>query len=297
MKKEFNRSFRVNILKTLAALAAAVVLASAAYVFWLPDISTLKKKNPTTTSCMLIKERLAAAAGKKLGRNMVWTNWDGISENLKHAVLVAEDDTFYRHKGVEWESMRRALKTDWKTRSLAKGGSTITQQVAKNLYLSPSKNPLRKIKEILIAQKLEKALGKRRIFEIYLNIAEWGKGIYGAQAAAQTYFGKNASELNPEEAAALAAVLPSPRRYSPTKGTRFMERRKSQIVGRMRASGYLPDEAEEADLDETMGTISASTDTITAPQDPANPVLTGGPSMIETSTAAHSSDDGLVTNH
>ena len=273
-----------NILKTLASLAVAVVLASAAYVFWLPDVSPLKKQNPVVTAYMLIRERQAAAAGKKLGRNMVWTGWDGISENLKHAVLVAEDDTFYRHKGVEWESMRRALKTDWKTKSFAKGGSTITQQVAKNLYLSPSKNPLRKIKEILIAKKLEGVLGKRRIFEIYLNIAEWGKGIYGAQAAAQAYFGKNASELNPEEAAALAAVLPSPRHYSPTKGTRFMERRKSQIVGRMRVSGYLPDEADETDLDEALETITASTDTIVQPQDPANPALTTTSTLVETST-------------
>ncbi len=273
-----------NVFKALAALAAAIILASAAYVFRLPDVSVLKKTNPAVTSYMLIKERQAEAAGKKLGRNMVWTGWEGISENLKHAVLVAEDDTFYRHKGVEWESMRRALKTDWKTKSLAKGGSTITQQVAKNLYLSPSKNPLRKIKELLIARKLEQALGKRRIFEIYLNIAEWGKGIYGAQAAAQAYFGKNASELNPEEAAALAAVLPSPRRYSPTKGTRFMERRKSQIVGRMRASGYLPDEVEEADLDGTLETITASTDTIIQPQDSANSVISADPDAVNFST-------------
>ena len=276
-----------NIIKTLAALAFGILLASAAYVFWLPDVTLLKRHNPTVTSYMLIKERQAAVNGKKLGRDIVWTGWDGISENLKHAVLVAEDDTFYRHKGVEWESMRRALKTNWKTRSLAKGGSTITQQVAKNLYLSPSKNPLRKIKEILIARKLEGALGKRRIFEIYLNIAEWGKGIYGAQAASQAYFGKNASELTPEEAAALAAVLPSPRRYSPTKGTRFMEARKSQIIGRMRASGYLPDEADNEGLNESLELITSSTGTISAPQDPADPVLTGAPASVYIPSAVH----------
>ena len=280
-----------DFFKALASFTAVGVLASTAYIFWLPDVTALKKKNPAVTSCMLIKERQAAATGKKLGRDFVWTDWDYISENLKHAVLVAEDDTFYRHKGVEWTSMRLALKADWKTKSLAKGGSTITQQVAKNLYLSPSKNPLRKVKEILIAKKLERALSKRRIFEIYLNIAEWGKGIYGAQAAAQAYFGKNASELTPEEAAALAAVLPSPRRYSPTKGTRFMEKRKSQIIGRMRASGYLPDEAEEADLDETLETITASTYTIVQPQDSANSVLTGRPDAIGTSTGTDTSGE------
>ncbi|MFA6433276.1 MAG: monofunctional biosynthetic peptidoglycan transglycosylase [Elusimicrobiales bacterium] len=272
------------LLKLLPASTAAAILASAVYILWLPDVTSLKKKNPEVTAYMLIKERQAAAAGKKLRRDMTWTGWEGISENLKHAVLVAEDGSFYRHSGVEWESMRQALKADWRTKTLAKGGSTITQQVAKNLYLSPSKNPLRKIKEILIARKLERTLGKRRIFEIYLNIAEWGKGIYGAQAAARAYFGKNASELTPEEAAALAAVLPSPRRYSPTKGTRFMERQKSRIIGRMRASGYLPDEAEGTDLDGTLATITADTAPVTGAQDPLNPVLTADPALMQPST-------------
>ena len=272
--------------KAASAGVLVFLLISAAYVLWLPDVRPLKKNNPAVTSYMQIRERQARAAGKKLERNMVWTGWDDISENLKHAVLVAEDDTFYRHKGVEWESMGRALRNDWKTKSLAKGGSTITQQVAKNLYLSPSKNPLRKIKEFLIARRLEKNLGKRRIFEIYLNIAEWGKGIYGAQAAAQAYFGKNASDLTPEEAAALAAVLPSPRRYSPIKDTRFMERRKSQIVGRMRASGYLPDETDDEGLDESLELIAAGTGTIAVPQDSADPVLTSAPEIIITSATA-----------
>ena len=245
-------------MKKKLAAAGAVLLACAAYVLWLPDVRPLKERNPAVTSYMLIKERQAAAKGKKLGRNIIWTGWDAISENLKHAVLVAEDDAFYAHKGVDWTSTWKAVKTDWKAMRLARGGSTITQQVARNLYLSPSKNPLRKIKEILIARRLEKTLGKRRIFEIYLNIAEWGKGIYGAQAAAFAYFGHSAAELTPEEAAALAAALPSPRRYSPVKGTRFMEKRKSQIVARMRASGYLPDEADEEYINESFEVISSS---------------------------------------
>ena len=257
-------------LHLLSGLAGAVLLSGALYVFWLPDVSEFKKKNPTETSFMLIKERQARVQGKKLGRRMTWTGWYGISENLKHAVLVAEDDGFYRHKGVDWESTKKALETDWKKKRLAKGGSTITQQVARNLYLSPSKNPLRKIKEILIARRLEKELGKRRIFEIYLNIAEWGKGIYGAQAAAEAYFGKSAADLTPEEAAALAAALPSPRRYNPTGGTRFMERQKNRIVGRMRASGYLPDEAEDEALAETFEALTSTDTQVEAGDTPAD---------------------------
>ena len=239
-------------------ISGAAVLCCAAYLLWLPDVTPLRTRNPSFTAYMLIRERQAAASGRRLGRDFIWTGWDGISENLKHAVLVAEDDSFYRHKGVEWENTWRAVKADIKARRLARGGSTITQQTARNLYLSPSKNPLRKAKEILIARRLEKTLGKRRILEIYLNIAEWGKGIYGAQAASRAYFGKNASELTPEEAAALAAALPSPRRYNPAGGTRFMNKRKSQIVARMRASGYLPDEADEESMNDSVDLITST---------------------------------------
>lgn len=238
------RFLRGRELRWLAALAGLLALLAGLYVVWLPDVGELKKKNPQATSFMLIKERQARAQGKKLPRVMIWKDLGDISENLRYAVIIAEDGGFYRHKGVDWESTRSALVEDLKKGRLAKGGSTITQQLARNLYLSPSKNPLRKVKEILIARRLEKELGKRRILELYLNIAEWGRGVYGAEAAARAYFDKSAAELTPEEGAALAAVLPSPRRYDPVKGTRYMERQKARIVRRMRASGYLPDEEE-----------------------------------------------------
>ncbi|HCC48840.1 MAG TPA: monofunctional biosynthetic peptidoglycan transglycosylase [Elusimicrobia bacterium] len=252
------RLLRGRELAWLAWLFGVLLLVSALYVVWLPDVSELKKKNPKVTSFMLLKERQARAQGKKLPRVIVWKGLDEISGHLRHAVLVAEDGGFYRHKGIDWESTRKALETDWKEKRFAKGGSTITQQLARNLYLSPSKNPLRKVKEMLIARRLEDQLGKRRILELYLNVAEWGRGLYGAEAAARAYFGKSAAELTPEEAAALAAVLPSPRRYSPVRGTRFMERQKSRIVSRMRASGYLPEEASEEAI-EAFTEIAAST--------------------------------------
>ncbi|MBI5744662.1 MAG: monofunctional biosynthetic peptidoglycan transglycosylase [Elusimicrobia bacterium] len=257
-------------LRVLAALPVLLVALSAGYVLWLPDVKEFKVKNPSATSFMRIKEGQARAQGRRLGREMIWTPWDRISENLKHAVLVAEDDGFYLHKGVDWESTRRAMAEDLKKGRFAKGGSTITQQLARNLYLSPSKNPLRKIKEILIARRLEKDLGKRRIFELYLNVAEWGKGVYGCGAAAQAYFGKSAADLTPEEAAALAAALPSPRRYNPAGGTRFMERQKSRIVARMRASGYLPDEAEDEDLQDSLEVITSTEVTVTVAPAPAD---------------------------
>lgn len=253
-------------LPLIGAVLALLLAASALYALWLPDVREYRKKNPSETAFMRIKQRQARAQGRQVPRHMVWKPWEEISENLKHAVLVAEDDGFYRHKGVEWDSLKKAASENLEKRRFAKGGSTITQQLARNLYLSPSKNPLRKLKEILIARRLEKELGKRRIFELYLNVAEWGKGIYGAEAAAQAYFGKSAADLTPEEAAALAAALPSPRRYNPVGGTRFMERRKSSIVARMRASGYLPDEAgDDEDLQDSFDIITSTEVSVSTP--------------------------------
>ncbi|MBI5241832.1 MAG: monofunctional biosynthetic peptidoglycan transglycosylase [Elusimicrobia bacterium] len=240
------------------ALAAAFLL-SAVYVLWLPDVEPLKHSNPRTTAYIELKRSAARRAGKKFTPRLVWVPWDRISEHLKHAVFVAEDDTFYRHKGVDWESVKSALRRDWEMRRFAYGGSTITQQVARNLYLSPSKNPLRKLKELLIARRLEKSLGKRRIFELYLNIAQWGKDIYGAEAAAQAYFGKSAADLTADEAVAMAVVLPNPKRWSPAARGRYVERNMRRIMGRMRASGMLPEEPSEVMPDEIrLDTASAA---------------------------------------
>ncbi len=234
-------------LPLLAALFLSLALVTAGYVLWLPDVSALKTKNPKVTSYMLLSELRDRAKGRKSRRLMLWRSLDRISPNLRNAVVASEDDNFYQHSGIDWDSTLEALRTDWEEKRLARGGSTITQQLARNLYLSPSKNPFRKLKEMLIAKRLEKELGKRRILELYLNVVEWGRGIYGAEAAARTYFGKPASDLTPEEAAALAAVLPSPRRYNPVGGTRFMERQKRRIIARMSADGYLPEGYGEED--------------------------------------------------
>jgi len=240
----------------------AALLASLVYIFWLPDVRPLRRNNPKTTSYIELRRSQARRSGKRFDPRLNWLPWVKISQHLKNAVLIAEDDAFYRHDGVDWDSVRTALERDWQMRRLAYGGSTITQQVARNLYLSPSKNPLRKVKELLIARRLEKELGKRRIFELYLNIAEWGKGIYGAEAAAQAYFGKSAADLSAEEAVAMAVVLPNPRRWSPARKGRYVERNMRRIMGRMRASGFLPEE----DFEISDGELRVET---IAPQDNA----------------------------
>jgi monofunctional biosynthetic peptidoglycan transglycosylase len=156
-----------------------------------------------------------------------------VSPHLQRAVIVAEDASFYHHHGFDWAGIRGAASRNWDRGELRRGGSTITQQLAKNLYLSPEKNYLRKVHEAVITRVLEKRLSKRRILELYLNVVEWGRGIYGAEAAARHHFGKSAQDLEPAEAALLAAILPSPRRYDPLRTTKFLAKRQQQILHSM----------------------------------------------------------------
>jgi monofunctional biosynthetic peptidoglycan transglycosylase len=190
----------------------ALVLGSLAYLYYsLPDVSALKKRNPRSSALMELREEEYRRRGIRGQRQQVWVSYGAISDHLKRAVLISEDAAFFTHKGIDLNELQEALKADWESMSFKRGGSTITMQLAKNLYLNPSKNPLRKLKEFIIAWQLEQTLSKRRIFEIYLNVVEFGRNIYGAQAAARHYFSKPAAALDPLEAATLAALLPSPR--------------------------------------------------------------------------------------
>ena len=217
-------------------LASSCAFLAALWVVWLPDVSPLKKNPPKTTAYIELRKRQAKAAGRKLDLRWTWVPSGSISENLKRAVVTAEDDEFWRHDGVEWSAIRSAYERNRKAGRFAAGGSTITMQLARNLYLSPSKNPLRKAKEILIARRLERELGKRRILELYLNVVEWGKGVFGCEAAARVYFGISCAELSYEEAVAMAVVLPNPRRWNPAKRGPYVERNSARIMGRIAAA-------------------------------------------------------------
>lgn len=223
------------------------------YMVWLPDPKPLKTKNPTTTAYIELRREQAQVSGKKFRLAWTFTPYDRISQPLKDAVIMSEDGTFWRHKGIDWDSVWEAVRVNLAKGRFAYGGSTITQQLARNLYLSPSKNPLRKVKEALIAWRLEKTLGKRRILELYLNIAEWGPGVFGCESAARRYYGKSAAELSYEEAAALASVLPSPRKWHPLKRSKRVERRVSRLLSRLKAVGKsdpTPLESPEESLEE-----------------------------------------------
>jgi monofunctional biosynthetic peptidoglycan transglycosylase len=182
---------------------------------------------------MELRAREARAKGQKPRRVQVWIDYRYFPDHLKRAVLVAEDDLFWQHEGVDFEQLQESLEKDWARGRLLRGGSTITQQLAKNVYLSPSKNPLRKLRELIIARRLEAELKKSRILEIYLNVIEWGDGIYGAEAAAQTYFHKRVVDLSPSESALLAAVIINPRVLNAAHPSPRVVRRQQLILRRM----------------------------------------------------------------
>jgi len=202
------------------------------------EIRNLRKTNPKKTALMKQREKEYFEKGKKVSFQHYWVPLSRISENMKRAVIVAEDGNFYQHEGIDWYEVKESIKKDIQKGKIVRGASTITQQLAKNLFLSTSKDPIRKLKEILIARMLEDELTKSRILEIYLNIIEFGQGIFGVEAASQKYFGKNASELTREDAACLAAVIPNPLRHNPNENTRYLQYRKKVILARMDARGW-----------------------------------------------------------
>lgn len=216
---------------------------------WLtfPNLAWLKDHNPETTAIIEQRAREARARGEEPKRIQVWVPLEKISTNLQRAVLAGEDKNFATHHGFDYEAIEKAWEEGQKQTqqeagndqsswlpdfsSFRRGGSTITQQLAKNLYLSLERSITRKIREAIITYFMERTLTKRRILEIYLNVIEWGDGIYGAEAAAQTYFHKHASDLTPSEAAFLAAMIPSPLNiFNPQKNPRRLARRQKIIL-------------------------------------------------------------------
>ena len=218
----------------LAVPAMGFALLAYAYLT-LPDVRPLRISNPTTTAFMELREGEARARGKSPRRLQRWASYGRIAPDLKRAVLVAEDDAFWQHEGVDFEQLQESIEADWARGGFSRGGSTITQQLAKNLYLSPSKNPLRKLRELIIARRLEAELKKARILELYLNVIEWGDGVYGVESAARTYFRKSAAELSAPEAALLAGSIINPRVHSPAHPSARLLRRQQLIMRRMGA--------------------------------------------------------------
>ena len=220
-------------LRPVAALVATAFGLICYVYLTLPDVRELATANPTSTAFMEMREREAAARGRRVRRAHRWVPYGRISPNLKRAVLVAEDSAFWQHEGIDVRQIRQSIQDSLTRGEMPRGASTITQQLAKNLYLSPSYDPLRKLRELIIARRLEAALSKARIFEIYLNVIEWGDNVWGAEAASRTYFGVSASSLSRAQAALLAGAIINPRVLSPARPSRRLLRRQRIILARM----------------------------------------------------------------
>jgi len=219
-------------LRTLGPLLGILLAAFGAYQgMILFQVIGLRRQNPDITAFIKLRGQEVAARGKVFRPQMVWVPYDSISPDLCKAIVFEEDPRFLRHPGFDPKAIWRAAKIDWKARRLLQGGSTLDQQLAKNLFFSPVKNPLRKIQEIIVAMEMETFLSKRRIIEIYLNVIEWGDGIYGVEAASQHYFRTSASLLNVKQAAYLTAIIPGPRgQYNPLEYPQRVEIRAKEIV-------------------------------------------------------------------
>ena len=227
---------KLNRVKSIIGFVAAILFVQ---YLSLPNnsLQSLRKNNPGKTAMMLQRVDESESTGKKFLIQQNWIPLSRISKHLIDAVIVSEDGMFFEHDGVDWYEIGESFEKNFERGKAARGGSTISQQLSKNLYLSTSKDPVRKLKELIITLRMERILSKRRILEIYLNVIEWGDGVFGAEAAAKRYFGKSASQLSREEAAQMASVIPSPRKHQPNVMSTYVARRSSIILSRMSARG------------------------------------------------------------
>jgi len=286
-----------------------VLLVSLLYAGWvaagLPpraQVRALAGTNPSVTSLMRQREEEARQAHHPYRRVQAWVPISSVSRHLVHAVLASEDQKFFGHEGVDWDAIKKSVEADRARGRFVRGGSTITQQLAKNLFFTTQKSITRKLRELVVARWLEGNLTKKRILELYLNVIEWGDGIYGAQAAAHRYYGKPASALAPEEAAGLAGMIPNPRRINPLVDPRRFARAQRRALWLMANAGYIerdaaglgtepPPSPEPADTeeDETAPPVPPSPPTPPAP----TPELTAEPPPSPTPTPEPEATPGV----
>jgi monofunctional glycosyltransferase len=234
-----------RLIKVICILTIIVVVGFVGFYLVYPDVTILKKANPKKTSFMEYRENQWRSKGKKLSIQKKWVSLPNISPYLVKAIIIAEDDKFWSHRGFDTDAIQKALEKNIEKGKFKFGGSTISQQLVKNLYLTPTKSPVRKLKEAIITWRLEQAISKRRILELYLNVVEWGNGIFGAEMASRHYFGKPAALLTAEEAAKLAVILPNPIRFKVDGTSQYTERRAKIIYNIMVKRGIVIPDYEE----------------------------------------------------
>jgi monofunctional biosynthetic peptidoglycan transglycosylase len=277
-----------RILALLLAVAAAYVVYAA---FGLPPpsrVRALATTNPRTTALVEQRQEEARRAGRPARRAQTWVPLGRVSRHLIRAVLASEDQKFFGHDGVDWEALQKSVEEDRKKRRFARGGSTITQQLAKNLFFGTQKTLTRKLRELVVAWWMERELSKRRILELYLNVIEWGDGIYGCEAAARHWYGKAAADLDEPEAAGLAAMIPNPRRINPRVDPARFARARRRVLWLMGQGGAAagqadrlgaepeppPVEVEPEEEEETAPEMEPSIEPTTVPE-PLNAPETG----------------------
>jgi monofunctional biosynthetic peptidoglycan transglycosylase len=228
----------------LAALGVGALLAAAlaAWISWisLPDVAPLASRAPPSTALMDQRRTEATRSGKAFRPDYRPVSLDRISPRLARAVVASEDASFFGHAGFDWDEIKNAAGQNWKAGRTVRGASTITQQLAKNLWLGTERSYVRKLREALLAVKLERTLSKRRILTLYLDVAEWGDGVFGAEAAAHRWFGTGARDLSAAQAATLAAMLPAPRRAAIAPAPRWLARRARRILSLLERNGTVP---------------------------------------------------------
>ena len=221
-------SWRVFLLALIALVAIQ---------FWfLVHVWYWAGNNPESTAFMRARLEILQQDNPKARLRQQWVPYQRISGHLKRAIVAAEDAKFVSHNGFDWDGIQKAYEKNLREGEIVAGGSTITQQLAKNLFFSGERTWWRKAQEAVVAVMIETVMSKRRILEIYLNVIEWGEGVFGAEAAARHHYGTTAAGLSPEQAARLAAVVPSPRRYGPASDTAYLQRRTQTLLTRMNSA-------------------------------------------------------------
>jgi monofunctional biosynthetic peptidoglycan transglycosylase len=255
----------------------------AGWVVWgLPsraEVHALGRTNPGVTSLMRQREREARKKGRPVRRVQAWVPISQVSRHLIHAVLASEDQRFFGHEGVDWEAIKKSVEADRARGRFVRGGSTITQQLAKNLFFTTDKTLTRKLRELVVARWLEEDLGKKRILELYLNVIEWGDGIYGCEAAARRYYGKPPSNLEPSEAAGLAAMIPNPRRINPLVDPRRLARAQRRVLWLMASAGYIQRDAAGLGSEPPPEPVEAADE---EPEEPDEPPPSATPEPLAT---------------
>ncbi len=263
------RRWRRRLLRAGEVLVVVVACCGLALTCSVPRTGRLWDGNPTSTAFIDLRRETAAAAGKPFKLQWEWRRLGQISRYLRAAVVFSEDLHFYQHDGVDWSAIEHAFSSDLAGSKI--GGSTITQQLAKNLYLSPARSVPRKAREMLIAFSLEDRLDKTRILELYLNVVEWGDGVFGAEAASRKWFGRSAATLTPAQAAKLATALPNPITRNPNVGGADLTSKRVRLIDLMRMEGLI-DAAQERDALAELGVdVPKPAEPVTHPAQPETP--------------------------